>query len=82
VRSAVLIGEAADLMESAFRDKTHTVRAESMAEAVVIARKLAHPGDVVVLSPACSSFDMFTDFEERGRVFKKLVMELDGGDPA
>jgi len=41
------------------------------------ARRLAIPGDVVLLSPACASFDMFENFEHRGDVFKKLVERLD-----
>ena len=44
-----------------------------MEKAVAIARSLAKPGQVVLLSPACASFDMFTDFEERGKVFKNIV---------
>lgn len=48
----------------------------SMAEAVKLAHKLAHPPQVVVLSPACASYDMFANYEERGRVFKKLVNRL------
>jgi UDP-N-acetylmuramoylalanine--D-glutamate ligase len=45
-------------------------------DAVEKARKAAAPGDVVLLSPACASFDMFRDFEDRGRQFKQLVKEL------
>jgi UDP-N-acetylmuramoylalanine--D-glutamate ligase len=80
VRTAVLIGEAADKMEQVFSPFTRIVRAGDMEEAVNIARTLAQPGDAVLLSPACSSFDMFTDFEERGRVFKELVRKLTGGE--
>ena len=43
------------------------------------ARELAEPGDAVLLAPACSSFDMFRDYEDRGRQFGKLVEELSGG---
>jgi len=49
----------------------------SLQEAVDRARTLATPGDVVLLSPACASFDMFDNFEHRGDVFKKLVERLD-----
>ena len=56
-----------------------TERALSLAqEAVEKARNLAKPGDVVVLTPGCASFDMFLDFEDRGRQFKRFVMELNG----
>jgi UDP-N-acetylmuramoylalanine--D-glutamate ligase len=82
VRAAVLIGEAADRIDAALGDKTQTLRAGSMADAIEAARALARAGDVVVLSPACSSFDMFADFEERGRVFKQLVMALQPGRAA
>ena len=47
-----------------------------MHEAVEAARKLADKGWCVLLSPACASFDMFKDYEERGRVFKQIVQEL------
>ena len=47
-----------------------------MEEAVQIARQNTHPGDVVSLSPASASFDLYRNFEERGRHFKRLVMEL------
>jgi UDP-N-acetylmuramoylalanine--D-glutamate ligase len=48
----------------------------SMQKTVAVATALAHRGDVVLLSPACTSFDWFTDFEERGRVFKSTVQLL------
>ena len=48
----------------------------SMPNAIEIARNLATPGDIVLLSPACASFDMFNDYEHRGRVFKEIVMNL------
>ena len=52
------------------------VRVECFEDAVTEAANLAEPGDIVLLSPACTSWDMFKSFEERGRLFKKLVMEL------
>jgi UDP-N-acetylmuramoylalanine--D-glutamate ligase len=76
VRCAVLIGEAADKMEHAFAGACRTVRAGSLADAVEKARGLAAPGDVVLLSPACASFDMFLNFEDRGDQFKRIVREL------
>ena len=49
---------------------------EGFRDAVVQASRLAEPGDVVILSPACTSFDRFKNFEERGNVFKQIVNEL------
>jgi UDP-N-acetylmuramoylalanine--D-glutamate ligase len=51
------------------------VRAKDMAEAVRLAAKYAQPGDNVLLSPACASFDMFNGFEHRGEVFMQTVRE-------
>jgi UDP-N-acetylmuramoylalanine--D-glutamate ligase len=48
-----------------------------MSEAVAEASRLAHRGDVVLLSPACASFDWFDNYEHRGRVFKELVLRLE-----
>jgi UDP-N-acetylmuramoylalanine--D-glutamate ligase len=59
--------------ENGFHDITF---AQSLDEAVTIARKIAQPGDAVMLSPACASFDMFSDFEERGMVFRRAVKSL------
>ena len=53
-----------------------TVRAGSLEEAVRQARIQAQPGDVVLLAPGCASFDMFKNYEDRGRVFKAAVQEL------
>lgn len=76
VRAIVAIGESADKVVQAFSSIKQTVRAESMQEAVVTAHRLAQPGDVVLLSPACASFDWFENYEHRGRVFKELVSGL------
>jgi UDP-N-acetylmuramoylalanine--D-glutamate ligase len=76
VKKLILIGHAADLMEQALGAQTDTVRAKDLREAVEQARGSAAPGDVVLLSPACASFDMFKDFEDRGRQFKEIVRGL------
>ena len=76
VKALVLIGEASGKISKALGDLTETVMAASLKEAVEISRNLAGRGDIVLLSPACASFDMFEDFEDRGRQFKKIVMEL------
>jgi UDP-N-acetylmuramoylalanine--D-glutamate ligase len=76
VRHAVLIGEAAGEIEAALGGVSPTSRAGSMAEAVRLASEAAQPGDRVVLAPACSSFDMFENFEHRGRIFRQEVEAL------
>lgn len=76
LRHAVLIGEAADEIDRALAGACPTTRAASMAEAIERARNSALPGDRVVLAPACSSFDMFENFEHRGRIFKQEVEAL------
>jgi len=76
VKTLVLIGEAGGKISKALGDLTETVQAASLKEAVEISRDLAGRGDIVLLSPACASFDMFEDFADRGRQFKKIVMEL------
>jgi UDP-N-acetylmuramoylalanine--D-glutamate ligase len=78
VKTVVLIGEAADKMEKAFKGACPMTRASTLREAVEKARRLAKPGDVVLLSPACASFDMFRNFEDRGDQFKALVREAAG----
>jgi len=72
----VLIGEAAEKMRTAFGDVTETIMAADFRNAVEAAQRVAEKGDVVLLSPACASFDMFLNFEDRGRKFKKLVKEM------
>ncbi len=76
VRSIVLMGEAADKMEEAFQGVCPLKRASSLQEAVFKARSLAQPGDTVLLSPGCASFDMFENFEDRGDQFKKIVEQF------
>ena len=76
VKAIVAIGESADTVEQAFRGMTVVTKAASMKEAVSRAKFLSQPGDVVLLSPACSSFDWFDNYEHRGKVFKELVHEL------
>jgi UDP-N-acetylmuramoylalanine--D-glutamate ligase len=76
VKVVVAIGESADKVEMAFSATTSVVRAASMPGAVQHAKNLAKPGDIVLLSPACASFDWFRNYEHRGQVFKELVNAL------
>ncbi len=76
VRKAVLIGTAADKFEKAWNGIVPLEKSESLAAAVETAFESAGTGDTVLLSPACASFDMFSDFEERGRQFKEIVNNL------
>lgn len=73
VTKIVTIGEDAPLLEAAFGGLVPHARAQSMEEAVRLAAHSAKAGEAVVLSPACASFDMFDNFEHRGRVFKECV---------
>jgi UDP-N-acetylmuramoylalanine--D-glutamate ligase len=72
-REVVLIGAAADKIESQLGGIVPVERAGMMARAVELAAEHARPGDTVLLAPACASLDQFENFEHRGRVFKQLV---------
>jgi UDP-N-acetylmuramoylalanine--D-glutamate ligase len=76
VKAVIAIGESADRVRTAFATVVPTAVAASMDEAVHMASVRAGRGDTVLLSPACSSFDWFTNYEHRGRVFKEIVMNL------
>jgi len=74
---ALLIGAAADKIESQISGSVAMERAGTIEKAVEIASQAARPGDVVLLAPACASFDQFQSYEHRGRVFKELVGSLE-----
>ena len=78
IRQAVLIGETAGLIRHSLQRAGFDAITETgtLKEAVEVSRKLAQKGWCVLLSPACASFDMFKDYEERGRVFKDIVQAL------
>lgn len=76
VKALILIGEAKEKIKKALGNTTEVFIEDSLKSAVIKAKQIALPKDVVLLSPACASFDMFIDFEDRGRQFKNIVMEL------
>jgi UDP-N-acetylmuramoylalanine--D-glutamate ligase len=76
VRDVYLIGAAAELIEKQLSGVVPLYRSGDLETAVREASARAVPGDVVLLSPACASFDQFQDYEQRGRVFKELVARL------
>lgn len=78
-RHVILIGEAKDAIRGALEGTADISEAGGLPEAVGMASRLARPDHIVLLSPMCSSFDMFTSYKERGEVFKKAVMELKKG---
>ncbi len=76
VKHLFLIGEAAPVMQAVFASVVPVSMVNSMCEAVEGARKFAQAGDVVLLAPGCASFDMYSGYAERGRVFSDCVMQL------
>src|SRR5262249_39102192 len=74
--AVVAIGEAGAMVGDALSDVVTVERAQTMRDAVERAFGLAEPGGVVLLAPACASFDMFRDYAERGRSFKDAVKAL------
>jgi UDP-N-acetylmuramoylalanine--D-glutamate ligase len=76
VKLAVLMGEGARILKEAWERVTSVRTTERLDGALKAARKAAKPGDVVLLSPGCASFDQYRDFEERGEHFRTLVEEL------
>jgi len=79
VKGAVFLGEASCLLGEAFGSKISWSKATNMDDAVSLAFDQAQQGDVVLLAPACSSFDMFKDFKHRGAVFREAVRRLKDG---
>jgi len=72
-RLVIAFGEAGPLVEEDLKGKVTLERGTTFADVVSRARRAARPGDTVLLSPACSSYDMFKNYEERGALFRKLV---------
>ncbi|PYT04061.1 MAG: UDP-N-acetylmuramoyl-L-alanine--D-glutamate ligase [Acidobacteria bacterium] len=76
VKNIVLIGAASDKIAEQLEGTRPMTRARSMQDAVLRAMEVATPGDIVLLAPACASFDMFDNYEHRGRMFKEAVYKL------
>lgn len=79
VKSVIVIGRDSPLLEQALRDVAPVIHAQGLDEAVIKAAGSAQAGDVVLLSPACASFDMFQDYAHRGEVFTRAVYERVAG---
>ncbi len=77
VKAVIVMGEAADAILGTLCDVVELRHADTMAEAVEEASRIAAPGDAVLLSPACSSFDMYENYEARGDDFARAVRSLD-----
>ena len=75
-RAAVLFGRDARLIGQALGPVVEVLYAQTLREAVATAARLARAGDIILFSPACASFDMFKNYEDRGNVFSKLVEEV------
>lgn len=80
VRRLILLGEAKERIREALGHLTDTILVESLEEAVLEAHRRARPGEIVLFSPACSSFDMFRNYEERGERFASLARSLPQGN--
>jgi UDP-N-acetylmuramoylalanine--D-glutamate ligase len=80
VKHLIVMGEAAEKIESALGNMVSATRVSDMAQAVKTASSLASEGDIVLLSPACSSFDMYTSYAQRGDDFKHQVLKLKRAD--
>ena len=76
VKLLILIGEAKEIIAKDVGAMTETHKVSNLREAVTLSLSKASPGDVVMLSPGCASFDMFLDFEDRGRKFKQAVRDI------
>jgi UDP-N-acetylmuramoylalanine--D-glutamate ligase len=82
VKSVYTIGAAAEKIQSHIKGTTQIVASGTIESAVKQASSTAQPGDIVLLAPACASFDQFQNYEHRGRVFKDMVGQLAARDPS
>ena len=80
VKAAYTIGEAGPRFAELLRSRVKVEQSEMLCEAIRSAMAHAAPGDVILLSPACASFDQFKDYEQRGERFRQFVAALTGGE--
>ena len=78
VKHVLLIGEAKEKIKKDLNNQIPMSSVTNLKEAVEKGFALASPGEIVLLAPACTSFDMFNNFEERGQIFKKEVLSFEG----
>jgi UDP-N-acetylmuramoylalanine--D-glutamate ligase len=76
VSSVIIFGKDAPALEAVLKDVCSVIRVDNLTQAVQQAAKIAQPKDIVLLAPACSSLDMFTDYQQRGTQFKEEVLKL------
>jgi len=76
VRRLIALGEAADIIARELGSYCPVELVPDLEQAVARASDTARDGEVVLLSPGCSSFDMFTDYEQRGEIFKNIVLRM------
>jgi UDP-N-acetylmuramoylalanine--D-glutamate ligase len=76
VKELILIGEAKPKIKKALEGATKIIEAETLKDSINLARNSARSGDSILFSPMCKSFDMFVDFEDRGRKFKEIVNNI------
>ena len=76
VRHALLIGQASEKIAEQIKEAVPMTRAGTLERAVQLGFEMAKPGDILLLAPACASFDQFENYEHRGRVFKHEVRKI------
>jgi UDP-N-acetylmuramoylalanine--D-glutamate ligase len=81
VAAAYTVGEAGPMFARLLEGAVRVERCELISEAVCRARDAARPGDIVLLSPACASYDQFRDYEKRGAYFRQMVLAMTGCEP-